>query len=163
MYIVEIGLLNREYPLVCTGFYRKDENLTEGTKKEIFVAIYAIISELFKNHVLKQLTLGQYTILFYGFDMASVKTTIGVDVNTLVLSYIIVDSEGQKIDREFMKLVRAKMNLLSETFRETYASLDFQSGSIDTDFSGFVGQIVDVFKDLLKTPQQRFDNLWGKT
>jgi hypothetical protein len=161
MYIVEIGLLHRENPLICTGFYRKGENLTEGTKKEIFVAIYAIISELFKNHVLKQLSIGQYTILFYGFDMAPETSTKGVDVNTLVLSYIIVDSESQKIDKEFMKLIRTKLSRLSEIFKQTYAYLDFQASNIDSDFSDFVGHILDVFTDLLKTPQERFDNLWG--
>ena len=161
VYIVEIGLLNRENPLVCAGFYRKDESLTEGTKKEIFVGVYAIISELFKNHVLKQLTMGQYTILFYGFDMGNEGSSNVVDVNTLVLSYIIIDTESQKLDKEYIKLVRANVKQLSETFKETYAGLDFLSGSIESDFSSFEEQIVAVFKDLLKTPQERFDNLFG--
>src|SRR5271157_3438371 len=55
MYIVEIGLLHHERPLLQVSFYRTDEELNDATIQKIIIGIYSIVPEIFKNQVLKRL------------------------------------------------------------------------------------------------------------
>ncbi len=176
MFVVEIGLLHREKSLVHVGFYRQDEALSDGTKDQIISGIYSIVPEIFRDHVLKRLNIAKYTILFNGFeikagvakDPARSKPPTGPasraplkDPGRLVLVYAIVDLMSDNLDKTFLKAVQAKITQLGDLFVATIGSLD---GIEIADFEPYKQKIVAVFKDMLKKPEDRFDDMWpGKS
>src|SRR5271157_2609328 len=112
MYIVEIGLLFQEKPLLQVSFYRKDEQLNDATLQTIILGMYSIVPEIFKGQVLKRLNVTKYTIMFQGFDITSItagqETKGSVDSSNLVLTYAIADLESEKLDRTTIKTIQTK-------------------------------------------------------
>nr|MDO8111752.1 hypothetical protein [Candidatus Sigynarchaeota archaeon] len=164
MYIVEIGLLYREQPLVHVGFYRKNEELNDVTKEKIILGIYSIVPEIFKDHVLKRLNVAKYTILFFGFELAEMDGKTGPEAAktpaNLVLSYAIVDLESGKLDNTSLRTVQAKMQQLGKEFSKQYGD---KPGNLESaDFNPFKAHILSAFKDMLKKPEDRFDTIWEK-
>ncbi|MFX0100786.1 MAG: hypothetical protein ACFFCS_14515 [Candidatus Hodarchaeota archaeon] len=163
MYIVEIGILYNQAPLVNVGFYRKNEVLSDRIKNQIFLAIFNMFSEIFRDN-LRKLKMDDYTVLFYGFnprDDGELENK-GDARDNLALNYTIVDLENDRLSPEFLEIVETKMVALSETFKKAISEDEKFITSSDEDFDNFRGAIVNIFKDLLKTPEERFKSLWKK-
>ncbi|HME50853.1 MAG TPA: hypothetical protein VKM55_01425 [Candidatus Lokiarchaeia archaeon] len=164
MYIVEIGLLHHERPLLQVSFYRTDEELNDATIQKIIIGIYSIVPEIFKNQVLKRLIVAKYTIMFQGFDMThdnlGQETKNLVDPTDLVLAYAIVDLESEKLDRTTIKTIQAKLKQVSQDFKNDFQ--DTFSGNESTDFHAFEAHVKDIFKDMLLKSTDRFDSLWER-
>lgn len=158
---MEIGILFKEKPLIDVGFYRKNEALTENTKKKIFIGIYSMISEIFKNQVLRKVDLNEYTVLFYGINIRDPQGQMGIDISNLILNYMIIDLEENNIDSLTMDILQGKMAELAKKFLETYKIQDLQKNEEISDFTGFKENILLIYKDLIHTPEERFDKLWG--
>jgi hypothetical protein len=172
MFVVEIGILHREKALVHVGFYRRDEALSDITKDQIISGVYSIVPEIFRDHVLKRLNIAKYTILFNGFDVRPNRTgtpggstppakqatsVLPVDVEKVVLAYAIVDLMSDNLDKAFLKVVQAKIKQLGAIFVAMYGA---ESELESPDFEPFKQQILAVFKDMLKKPEDRFDDMW---
>jgi hypothetical protein len=178
MFVVEIGILHREKALVHVGFYRRDEALSDITKDQIISGIYSIVPEIFRDHVLKRLNIAKYTILFNGFEIKSDAHQIHAgsnlparsvpaalepplaDPGNIVLAYAIVDLMSDNLDKTFLKAVQEKIKQLGDMFvsacgkKEDIESVDYES---------FKKNILVVFKDMLKKPEDRFDDMWPGT
>jgi hypothetical protein len=215
VYVVEIGLLHRERPIVQVSFYRKneDKDLDNNTKDQIISGIYMIVPEIFKNHVLRRLNIAKYTILFKGFwlhpegdagnDPAAkttdtstiplttpsnstrdVVSTKGAgkapgkgngkgkgnpkdtppatgDPDRMVLGYAIVDLMADDLDETYAKVVQAKMDQMGTKFNEIHGKSSL-IGMHPSDLEPFKVHIIAIFKDLLKKPEDRFDDMWLK-
>jgi hypothetical protein len=168
MFVVEIGILHREKALVHVGFYRRDEALSDITKDQIISGIYSIVPEIFRDHVLKRLNISKYTILFNGFEIkhsvpgnepsaARAATNLPADPEKVVLVYAIVDLMADTIDKTFLKAVQEKIKQLGNTFVAMHGGEeDIES----MDYEPFKRRILEVFKDMLKKPEDRFDDMW---
>ncbi len=172
MFVVEIGILHREKALVHVGFYRRDEALSDITKDQIISGIYSLIPEIFRDHVLKRLNILKYTILFNGFDitnnvpmnpagskppLGSATPNLSTDHDKIVLAYAIVDLMSDNLDKTFLKAVQEKIKQLGDTFVAMHGGeKDIESA----DFGPFKQRILEVFKDMLKKPEDRFDDMW---
>nr|MDO8119192.1 hypothetical protein [Candidatus Sigynarchaeota archaeon] len=172
MFVVEIGILHREKSLVHVGFYRRNEALSDATKDQIISGIYSIVPEIFRDHVLKRLNIAKYTILFNGFeikpavikDLARSKPPAdtasritSMDPDRIVLVYAIVDLMSDKLDKTFLKAVQEKIKKLGEMF----VAINGDKKDIENvDFEPFKHKIIAVFTDMLKKPEDRFDDMW---
>ncbi|MEX2684513.1 MAG: hypothetical protein Q6373_023285 [Candidatus Sigynarchaeota archaeon] len=172
MFVVEIGILHREKSLVRVGFYRRDETLSDITRDQIIAGIYSIVPEIFRDHVLKRLNVEKYTILFNGFeikpevlnnlagnnpraDIASKASSN--DPGRIALVYAIIDSMSDNLDETIIKAVQAKIKQIGDMFMATIE----KEGYIETvNIEPFKQKIIDVFKDMLKRPADRFDDMW---
>ncbi|MBN2152659.1 MAG: hypothetical protein JW839_14505 [Candidatus Lokiarchaeota archaeon] len=162
-------MLHREKALVHVGFYRHDEALSDITKDQIISGIYSIVPEIFRDHVLKRLNIAKYTILFNGFEIkrgeAPGRSTPAVpaaparrvDPDGVVLAYAIVDLMSDHLDKVFLKAVQEKIKRLGDVF---VAMVGNEEGIESMDFEPFKQKIVGEFKDMLKKPEDRFDDMW---
>jgi hypothetical protein len=159
MYIVEIGILYNQAPLVNVGFYRKNEMLSDKMKNQIFLAIFNMFSEIFRDN-LKKLIMDEYTVLFYGFTPAGGGKLEhkGEMLENLILNYTIIDLENDKLIPDFLEIVEIKMELLREAFLKAFRK--DETIMMDSNVDDFRENIKDIFKDLLKTPEERFKSLW---
>lgn len=164
MYIVELGLLYREKPLLQVSFYRKDEELNDATIQKIILGIYRIVPEIFKDQVLKRLNVAKYTIMFQGCDItdsiAARETRGPVDPDNLVLAYAIVDLESEKLDRTSIKTIQAKLNQMSQDFKNSFQDTILDIDNVD--LQAFDAHVKDIFKDMLLKSKDRFDRLWKR-
>ncbi|NMC04188.1 MAG: hypothetical protein GYA24_03205 [Candidatus Lokiarchaeota archaeon] len=178
MFVVEIGILHREKSLVHVSFYRHDEALSAITKDQIISGIYSIVPEIFRDHVLKQLTIAKYTILFNGFELKPAArnavsggphghVTPGMassrawsDPENIVLAYAIVDLMSDNLDKIFLKAVQEKIKKLGDMFIAECAGRDDPA---TIDLEPFKQKILVIFKDMLKRPVDRFDDMWPGT
>ncbi len=174
MFVVEIGVLHHEKSLVHVGFYRRDEALNDISKDQIISGIYSIVPEIFKDHILKRVNIAKYTILFNGFEIPTTvpgnlhkstpaakpaASTLLANPEKVVLVYAIVDLMSTNLDKVFLKAVQSKIEQLGDMFVSMYGK---ETKIESLDFEPFKQQILAVFKDMLKKPEDRFDDMWSR-
>ena len=158
MHVMETGILYKARPLVSIGLFGK--GIDKRTKEGIFHGIYSMIAELFKDQALKMLDVAGFTVFFWGFHPFTPNNEDAGGLDDLVLDYAVVDLEGDKIDDNVKAMITGKLHQITAEFAKHYGGLDAQAVET-TDFSPFIETIWTIFRDLPKSPRERFDSFFG--
>lgn len=157
MYIVEIGLILGDEPLLESKYYRDQENLNEETKKRLFSAMQNLVGEIF-NDQLETVKIEEYAILFHYLFLEGKG---GSKTRSPPLHvYTIIDTDGESVPNIVENTLKSKMVSVSKEFADSYR----KSGEVylrEFDALSFSKNVVEkVFKDLIGTPVDRFDALF---
>jgi hypothetical protein len=79
----------------------------------------------------------------------------------MVLGYAIIDLMADDLDETYAKAVHAKMDQMGAKFNEIHGKSSLL-GMHPADLEPFKAHIIAIFKDLLKKPEDRFDDMWLK-
>lgn len=155
---METGILFRSRPLVSIGLFGKGIN--RRTKEGIFHGIYSMIAEIFKDQALKMLDIAGFTVFFWGFHPFTSNGEDPSGTGDLVLDYAVVDLEGDKIDDNVKSMITGKLHQVTAAFSKQYGGMD--AATVEgVDFSAFTGIIWEIFRDLPKSPKERFESFFG--
>ncbi|MHA1793291.1 MAG: hypothetical protein ACTSVI_11645 [Promethearchaeota archaeon] len=166
MYIVEVGLVSKKETIADVSFHKRSESMDDNEMKRQIFGIYGMVSETFTGTPEKT-EIDKYSILFLGVDLGKEdgddhddgKGTIVLD--NLYLIYVLVDNEKGELDPIAEKTIKEKMHDIASIFKYEVKARD---GDIfNKEFRAYFSNKIDAtFKDLLKTPNERFNELFGK-